>query len=265
MLRGTRTSRGAASSAAGERRGCPASLLLIRVAPPGRRPGATAEIPPGGQSSRGSTRWSTWSQLQGCQPNRGPTLWQLGMQRALLKLFQVVRSSDGLDFPWVAGPAAGLCCGPPGNGNSQGRQHLCESMRRRPICVKPSSSLVIRVVRSCDGLDSHGRPAQLQDAVGHPGSSSSDHRPAAAPRCGGLSEWPDHSKLRGATRGRRAANSAAGRSVLPGNVRPPVQPRVYAVVVSPSGRLHRRLRGAARSRWMAGVAAGMKSVRQVGN
>ncbi len=124
MLRGTRTSRGAASSAAGERRGCPASLLLIRVARPGRRPGATAEIPPGGQSSRWSTLWSTWSQLQGRQPNRGPTLWQLGMQRALLKLFQVVRSSNGLiiglDFPWVAGPAVGLCCGPPGNGNLAG-------------------------------------------------------------------------------------------------------------------------------------------------
>jgi hypothetical protein len=45
-----------------------------------------------------------------------------GMQLALFKPLQVVRSSDGLDFPWVAGPAAGLRGGPPRNSSSQGRQ-----------------------------------------------------------------------------------------------------------------------------------------------
>jgi hypothetical protein len=49
------------------------------------------------------------------------------------------------------------------------------------------SSLVIRVVRSGDGLDSSWRLVQLQDAVGHPGSSRPDRRPAAGLRGGGLS------------------------------------------------------------------------------
>ncbi len=201
----------------------------------GRSAWAMAVIPPGGQSSCGSTRWSTRSQLQGRQSNRGPTRWLPGMQRALIKFLQVVRSSDGLDFPWVAVPAASLRGGPPGNGNSQarGRQHPSGSTRWRPICIKPSSSLAIRVGRPCDGLgDYSGRSAQLQDAVGHPGSSSSDSRPAAAPRVGGLSEWPDHhgtaeseQTTRGhlgssggqlscgtqcATRARQAASPAAG-------------------------------------------------------
>jgi hypothetical protein len=54
------------------------------------------------------------------------------------------------------------------------------------------SSLVMRVVQSGDGLDSPGRSVQLQDAAGHPGSSSSDRRPAAGLRGGGLSDWPVH-------------------------------------------------------------------------
>ncbi len=178
------------------------------------------------------------SQLQGRQSSRGLTRWRPGMQRALFKPLQVVWSSNGLDFPWVAGPAAGLHSGPSGNGSSQGRPGQSTGNRLPTrwlsICVKPSSSLVIRVVRSCNDLDSPGPSVQLQDAVGHQGSSSSDRRPAAALRGGGLSEWPDHRELRGVTRDRRVAGSAAGRSVPPGNVRPPVQPRVYAVAVSPS-------------------------------
>jgi hypothetical protein len=97
-------------------------------------------------------------------------------------------------------------------------------------------------------------PSELvQHAVGHPGSSSSDRRPAAAPRGGGLSEWPDHSGLRGATRGRRVASSAAGRREPPGKVRQPVQPqvRINAVAVSLGGQHHSRLRGATRRRRMA--------------
>jgi hypothetical protein len=40
----------------------------------------------------------------------------------IFKPLQVVRSSDGLDFPWVAGPAAGLRSGPLGKSGLQGRQ-----------------------------------------------------------------------------------------------------------------------------------------------
>ncbi len=69
-----------------------------------------------------------------------------------------------------------------------------------PFASSHPSSLVIRVVRSGDGLDSPGRSVQLQDAVGHPGSSSSDRRPAVGLRDGGLSEWPVHRELSGATR-----------------------------------------------------------------
>jgi hypothetical protein len=87
--------------------------------------------------------------------------------------------------------------GPPGNSNSQGRQHLRGSTRRRPICVKQYSSLVIRAVRSSNGLDSPRWLAQLRllEAVGHPGASSSDSHPAEAPRGGGHFEWQDHSGL----------------------------------------------------------------------
>ncbi len=237
----------------------------------GRSAGAMAVIPPGGQSSCGSTRLSTRSQLQGRQSNHGPTRWRPGMQRALIKFLQFVRSSDGHDFPWVAGPAADLRGGPPGNGNSQGRQHPRGSTRWRPICIKPSSSLAIRVGRPCDGLgDSSGRSAELQDAVGHPGSSSSDRRPAAAPRGGGLSEWPDHhgtAELAQTTRGHLGSSGgqlSCGTQCATRERQPPVQPRVYAVAVSPSGQLHSGLCGATRSCRMARVAAGMKRVRQVG-
>jgi hypothetical protein len=71
-----------------------------------------------GWSSCGSTRWSTRSQLQGRQSSRGPTRWRPGMQLALFKSLQFVRSSDGLNFPWVTCPAADLRGGPPGNGSS---------------------------------------------------------------------------------------------------------------------------------------------------
>jgi hypothetical protein len=47
--------------------------------------------------------------------------WLPGMQLALIKSPQVILSSAGLDFPWVAGAAEGYAVGPPGNGNSQGR------------------------------------------------------------------------------------------------------------------------------------------------
>ena len=105
---GARSSCGVASSAGG----CPALSLSYT----GRSAGAMAATPPGGQSSCGSMRWSTRSQLQGRQSGRGPTRWRPKMQRALFKHLQVLRSSDGLDFHWVAGPAAGLRGGPPGNG-----------------------------------------------------------------------------------------------------------------------------------------------------
>ncbi len=61
-----------------------------------------------------------------------------------------------------------------------------------------------------------GRSAQLQDAVDHTGSSNSDRRPAAALRGGGLSEWPVHRELSGATRHHRVAGAAAGLSAPPG-------------------------------------------------
>ncbi len=96
--------------------------------------GAMAATSTGAQSSCWSTRWSTRSQLQGCQSSRGPTRWR----RVLFKSLQVVLSSNGLDFPWVASPAAGLCCSPPGNGSLQGRQSNRRPTRWRPICLKPS-------------------------------------------------------------------------------------------------------------------------------
>jgi hypothetical protein len=77
-----------------------------------------------------------------------------------------------------------------------------------PFASSHSSSLVIRVVLSGDGLDSPGQSVQLQDAVGHPGSSSSDRRPAAGLRGGG------EAGLRGATRSRRMARVAAGMKLV---------------------------------------------------
>jgi hypothetical protein len=67
-------------------------------------------------------------------------------------------------------------------------------------------------------------------------------------------EWPVHRKLIGATRDHQVAGSAAGCSAPPGNVRPPVQPRVYAVAVSPSGRDHRgpRAHAMAARHWQVG-------------
>jgi hypothetical protein len=101
-----------------------AEATLLHLSHTGCLAGAMTATSPGGQSSCGPTRWSNRSQLQGRQPesSRGSTQWRPGMQRALFNPLQVVRSSDGLDFPWMACPAAGLRSGPPGNGSSQGRQ-----------------------------------------------------------------------------------------------------------------------------------------------
>jgi hypothetical protein len=181
------------SSATGQRGGYPTSSLSHT----GRSAGAMAAS---GRPSCRSTRWSTRSQLQGRQPSRGSTRWRPGMQRALFIPLQVVRSSDGLDFPWVAGPAAGLRSGPPGNSSSQGRQskslaYAVAAHLRQAILPLSSYGSFGRAMASTP-------PGSrcLQDAVDHPGSSSSDRRPAAGLRSGGLSKWLVHSELTWATR-----------------------------------------------------------------
>jgi hypothetical protein len=110
-----------------------------------------------------------------------------GPRISIIKPPQVVRSTDDLDFPWVASTAARYtlyyAVGPPGNGNSQGRQHHRATTRLLPISVRPSSSLVIqdqitsRSVKRWPRLP--GWSAQLRDAVGHPRSSNSGIQSAA--------------------------------------------------------------------------------------
>jgi hypothetical protein len=97
-----------------------------------------AATSPGGKSSCRSTQWSTWSQLLGRQSSRGPTRWLPGMQRDFFKPLQVARSSNGLDFPWVAGPAAVYVVYHQGTAACRVASPNRGPKRGRPICVKPS-------------------------------------------------------------------------------------------------------------------------------
>jgi len=151
------------------------------------------------QLSRGSTRWRARNQQPQTSPSRSVKCWPL--------------------LPWSVGAAAGYVVDPPGNGHAQGRQLHRGITRGGPNAL--GLAPLEHYGSFCQAMASTppGWPAQLRDAVVHPGTLNAGPpvQPRAYAAAASSTEWPAPPQaMRGHSDRQQVDGAAADSSGPPG-------------------------------------------------
>jgi hypothetical protein len=128
---------------------------------------AMASTPPGRSAQPRDTQWA----LQGTATRRAASSTAGLRGAARVRQAFLLSRQVGFNFPLVGRRSRGIRGGPSRERLRAGQPAPPQNHAGLSVCAWPSSSPEPRVVRSSDGLDSLGWPAQLPDAVGHQGTS----------------------------------------------------------------------------------------------